>query len=334
MSAALGPAMAALVAIEAAASTCTAALCLAALSGSLQRPLRWIEGAIVVAVAEGAVVTAVTGVSPWTIQPLASFVVLVALSVIADPGLRAERLGAEGPAGTSAAITLAGPRETGVRLNFFRLFWVFSLWCFLGFVLEEVWWVAVVEPGTFQNRAGLLFGPFSPIYGLGSTLLTVVLNRFSRAGARAVFLASAVCGCVFEVAAGLYMQSGYGAVSWDYSDATVLGLLPDPLSQLTGGRTCLLFALIWGLLGLLWIRVMMPRIVGLVDRIPWRLRYAATGLCFALMMANGLMTLQALGCWQARLGGRAPSTPIESFYATQFGNDFMSSRFESMTVTP
>lgn len=310
-------------------SACTAALVLAVLSGSLRRPLRWVERAIMVAIAECVGVAAVTGVNLWTVQPLTSFVVLVALSVIADPRLRAERAEHGG-----AAIALEGSREAGVQLNFFRLFWVCIFWCFLGFVLEELWWVLVVEPGTFQNRAGLLFGPFSPIYGLGSMLLTVVLNRFSRAGARAVFLASAVCGCVFEVAVGLYMQSGYGAVSWDYSDATVLGLFPDPLSQLTGGRTCLLFALIWGLLGLLWIRVMMPRIVRLVDRIPWRLRYAATGLCFALMMANGLMTLQALGYWQARLGGDVPSTPIESFYATQFGNDFMSSRFESMTVTP
>lgn len=318
---------------EVALSVGTAALCLLVMSGRLRSPMRWVERAIMVAIAECVGVAAVTGVNLWTVQPLTSFVVLVALSVLADPALRSEREGS-GRAVGGGAVAIEGDGTTAIRLNFFRLFWICMFWCFLGCVLEELWWVLVVEPGTFQNRTGLLFGPFSPIYGLGSMLLTVILNRFSRRGWPAVFVASAVCGCVFEVAVGAYMQSGYGTVSWDYSDATVLGLVADPLSRLTGGRTSLQFALIWGALGLLWIRGMLPRLIGLVDRIPWRLRYVTTALCFALMMANGLMTLQALGYWQARLGGAQPTGAVESFYASQFDNDFMKSRFESMTITP
>lgn len=328
----------ALILVEVFMSACAAALCLLVLSDRLRSPMRWIEVFIVLAIVEVVSVAGITGVGPWVFQPLAVFTVLCALSVVADPRLRRERE-AEGHGGHAGGIVgsllaISSSKEATLRLNFFRLFWVFFFWCFLGFVLEEIWWVVVVEPGTFQSRAGMLFGPFSPIYGLGATLLTVVLNRLARGSRHAIFLVSAACGCAFEVAVSFYMQSGYGATSWDYSDAMVFGLFPDPLSQLAGGRTSLLFACIWGSLGLLWIKALMPRLIGLVDRIPWKMRYLATGLCFILMMANGVMTLQALGYWQARLGGAEPTGTIERFYASQFNDEFMQRRFESMTITP
>lgn len=53
-------------------------------------------------------------------------------------------------------------------------------------------------PGEFQIRAGLLWGPFSPIYGFGAVILTILLNRFYKANIVVVFLVSAVVGGAFE----------------------------------------------------------------------------------------------------------------------------------------
>ncbi len=69
---------------------------------------------------------------------------------------------------------------------------------FLGDMVETVYHVAVVDPGVYQDRAGLLFGPFSPIYGFGATLMTIALNRFHNAHIIVVFLVSAVIGGAFE----------------------------------------------------------------------------------------------------------------------------------------
>ena len=79
-----------------------------------------------------------------------------------------------------------------IRLDFFNLFWIFVLASFLGDMVETVYHVAVVDPGVYQDRAGLLFGPFSPIYGFGATLMTIALNRFHNAHIIVVFLVSSV----------------------------------------------------------------------------------------------------------------------------------------------
>ena len=84
----------------------------------------------------------------------------------------------------------------------------------------------------------------------------------------------------------------------------------------------------------MWIKLILPILLKVVNLIPWKARYAVTTLCAALMVVNGVMTLQSLDCWYERLSGKAPESPIEEFYADHFDNDRMQNRFQSMTITP
>ena len=115
-----------------------------------------------------------------------------------------------------------------LRLDFFNLFWIFSVCCILGLVLEIVWRMIVVDPGHYENRAGLLFGPFSPIYGFGTVLVTLALNRLYK-NPIATFFISAVVGGGFERATALFMKASFGVTAWDYSDYVIFGM-PDPVA--------------------------------------------------------------------------------------------------------
>ena len=280
------------------------------------------------------------GIGPFLLRPAAQLVILIALSATVDPTLRQERelqrRLQEMLDRDAAAEGMLGRDETGegyIKLNYFNLFWVFFVCSVLGLILEEVWHMVVVDPGVYQDRAGMLFGPFSPIYGFGAVLMTMALNRFYKKNPLIIFLVSALIGGAFEVFVGWFMQTSFGVVSWSYSHIRLFGM-SDPIAVLTGGRTCTPFACMWGLGGLIWIKVLLPRLLKLINMIPWKRRYSATVILTAVMLIDGVMTLQSLDYWYQRVNGTVRNIPVAQFYDKHFDNEYMENRFQSMTMSP
>ena len=280
------------------------------------------------------------GIGPFLLRPAVQLVILIALSATVDPTLRQERelqrRLQEMLDRDAAAEGMLGRDETGegyIKLNYFNLFWVFFVCSVLGLILEEVWHMVVVDPGVYQDRAGMLFGPFSPIYGFGAVLMTMALNRFYKKNPLIIFLVSALIGGAVEVFVGWFMQTSFGVVSWSYSHIRLFGM-PDPIAVLTGGRTCTPFACMWGLGGLIWIKVLLPRLLKLINMIPWKRRYSATVILTAVMLIDGVMTLQSLDYWYQRVNGTVRNIPVAQFYDKHFDNEYMENRFQSMTMSP
>lgn len=291
-------------------------------------------------VAELLVDVMLQGIGPFLLRPAVQLVILIALSATVDPTLRQERelqrRLQEMLDRDAAAEGMLGRDETGegyIKLNYFNLFWVFFVCSVLGLILEEVWHMVVVDPGVYQDRAGMLFGPFSPIYGFGAVLMTMALNRFYKKNPLIIFLVSALIGGAFEVFVGWFMQTSFGVVSWSYSHIRLFGM-PDPIAVLTGGRTCTPFACMWGLGGLIWIKVLLPRLLKLINMIPWKRRYSATVILTAVMLIDGVMTLQSLDYWYQRVNGTIRNIPVAQFYDKHFDNEYMENRFQSMTMSP
>ena len=281
------------------------------------------------------------GIGTNLIPDAIQLVILLTLSITVDPSLRHERhlqrVARDLTDREAANVGMLGRDLEGkgyIELNFFNLFWVFVVCCVLGLIIETIYHMVIVEPGVYQDRAGMLFGPFSPIYGFGAVLMTVALNRFYKANPVIIFVVSAVIGGLFEAATAWFMEVGFGAVAWDYSGSTIFGLFPDPIAELFGGRTSALFMCMWGVLGFVWIKLCLPWLLKLINIIPWKVRYSFTALCTVLMLVNGVMTFEALDCWFERLSGITGTTPVEEFFATHFDDEYMAHRFESMTITP
>ena len=271
------------------------------------------------------------GISPWIIIYAVNMGVLIAILTYIDPTLSEERelqrklrdmdTRSEAEAGT------LGRDKTGegyIALDFFNLFWIFAIACVFGDFIETIYHFVVVVPGEWEIRAGMLWGPFSPIYGFGAVLMTIALNRFHKANVVIIFLVSAVIGGAFEYLVSWFMEFAFGAVAWDYT-GTFLSI---------GGRTNFMFMCMWGILGVVWIKLALPWVLKLVNLIPWKWRYSLTSICAGLMIFDGTMTLITLDCWYERLAGLEPDNAIAWFCAEHFNNDFMANRFESMSIDP
>ena len=266
-------------------------------------------------------------------RQLVTLAILIAIWTFLDPQLRDERrlqrkLRDQELCASAQEGTL-GRDASGrgyITLNFFNIFWIFVLCSVIGLVIEDVFHLLTV--GGYQDRAGLLYGPFSPIYGFGAVLLTMILNRFYKSNPVVIFVVSAIVGGGFEYLVSFFMQFAFGITAWDYSGQ------PWWYLSFGGGRTCGLFMIFWGALGLLWIRVLLPRVLALINHIPWNWRYAVTSVAAVLLIADGVLTVISLDCWYERLAGNAPDSPVASFCAEHYDDAFMSNRFQTMTIDP
>lgn len=275
-----------------------------------------------------------TGLSTELIAPGVNMIILIVLESYSDPALRQERRlqrrlqelewRSEAEEGTLGLDTSG---KGYITLNFFNLFWIFVVGCFVGLVIELAWHMIVVEPGVYQDRAGLLYGPFSPIYGIGAALMTIALNRFHDKSPIIIFLVSAIIGGAFEFFVSWFMEVSFGIVAWDYS-GTFLNIQ---------GRTNFMFMCIWGVLGLLWVKFATPLLLKIINKIPWNWRYMVTSLCTALIAVDCVLTLAAFDCWFQREAGTMDyegPTAIEVFCNENYDNEFMANRFQSMSINP
>lgn len=257
------------------------------------------------------------GATPWALVYVFQVVCLVSFQLAGDEALaRNRRFHAPWDAPTDPT------RRDFIPLNFFNLFWVFTVASVVGLVVEVVF--HALTTGAYQDRAGMLWGPFSPIYGFGATLMTIALNRWWRSPKIVVFLVAGAIGSAFEFATSLFMEKAFGVTAWDYS-GTFLNI---------GGRTNFAFFCAWGLLGLVWIKLLLPDVLRLVDAIPLRLRAVVTIVVALLLAVDGVMTLVTIDRWYDREAGRAADGAVVTWIDAHFDNEWMAHRFQTMHLRP
>ena len=160
------------------------------------------------------------------------------------------------------------------------LFFAFS---FVGWLWEVM--LHVVSDGVFVNR-GVLHGPWLPIYGAGSILILLVLNRLRGKPVAEFFAAIVLCGVVEYATSWLLEVTQNGMKWWDYS-GYFLNL---------NGRICAEGLLAFGLGGMAVVYAAAPLLDNLIRRLPRRVLLPAA-LCLSLVF-----------CTDALYSARRPNT--------------------------
>lgn len=203
-------------------------------------------------------------------------------------------------------------------LSFAKLFWLFLVGSFIGTILETIW--ALVTLGRFEMRVGMVWGPFIPVYGGGAVAITVCLYKLRKSNALIIYLASAVIGAAFEYLSSYITEVFFGVISWDYSN-TLLNL---------DGRTNLMFAMIWGFLGLVWLRYVYPTFSRLIEKIPKKTGNYITALLVIFMIINSIMSVAAVHRMRQRAENKPATSKFTQWVDDTFGDDYMSFMFPNM----
>lgn len=201
-----------------------------------------------------------------------------------------------------------------------QLVWIFMGMSVVGLMGETL--QHLVAFGELESRAGFIWGPFSPIYGLAAVLLTMLLEPLQDKGVPLLLAVSAVVGGSLEYFASWAMETFWGVVAWSY--------LNIPLNF--DGRTDVFHCLIWGTIGVLWVKVGLQLCQRIFNRVntagtPYRAATAALSIFMALDIA---MTIIVLLRADARTDGIPPQNPIEQFCDTAYPTDMLQKRFHNM----
>lgn len=201
---------------------------------------------------------------------------------------------------------------------FTKLFYLFLFGSMLGTLFETIW--ALFAEGHFEVRVGMVYGPFIPVYGGGACFLTAVLYKLYKLSDTLIFVISAVVGAGFEYFCSWFQETLFGTVSWDYSN-TAFNL---------DGRTNLMYALIWGFLGLVWVRYLYPWASMLIEKIPKRAGSIITTFLIVFMLINAFMSVSATYRWTQRAEGVPASNSFDRYLDKHFDDDKMNFLFPHM----
>lgn len=209
-----------------------------------------------------------------------------------------------------------------MRLGWYQVVIIFFIGCMAGLLLEEIWMLATA--GLTENRVGLVWGPFSPLYGTGAVLLTVACFKMRQHGARTwqIFLLSAAIGGLLEQLTGWTMETLFSAESWTYLH------LPDHITQWVAWR----FLFFWGLLGVVWARAVMPRLLYQIGMPTSRRQVLFVTLVAIYLVADIGMTMACFTRKTQRDAGRPATTAFEQWVDEHYTDEFIAGRFQNLKI--
>ncbi|MGN0301873.1 MAG: putative ABC transporter permease, partial [Anaerotardibacter sp.] len=171
-------------------------------------------------------------------------------------------------------------------------------------------------------RAGLVWGPFSPIYGAAASVMLLILEPFLALPTLVLFLVAGVVGGGLEYLAHWAMETFWGVVAWSYQD------WPCNFN----GRTDLAHSILWGAIGVLWLRLGVP----ICDKIfahvnVESLSYKVISSCLAVfMVVNIFFTVTSLLRADERTREIPPNDVIDEICDTYLPDEYLRSRFNNM----
>ena len=187
------------------------------------------------------------------------------------------------------------------------LFFTYSIF---GWIMEVI--LSIIQRKKLINR-GFLIGPYCPIYGIGVILITIFLAKYKEDRIITFVMSILICGTL-EYFTSYFMEKIFHARWWDYSNKKMN----------INGRICLIFCIVWGVLGIVFIKWLYPFIEYTFDRITFKtLAQVTTVLATVFMIFNISISSLAAQRQYARRNKVMAKNDIDVFLDKYYPDEFM-----------
>lgn len=199
----------------------------------------------------------------------------------------------------------------------FKVFIIFMIGSILGYVVEMI--VAFVQNGHFVSRQGLLYGPFTPVYGIGILVYYIFFKIVKNRNKKIVFISSMILGGITEYLCSYIQEKVFGTVSWDYSNWLFN----------INGRTTLIHCTYWGLAGLLYVSYIEPLIPKIEEAVRnHKIKIMATSVAIFMVFNVAISSMAAIR-QKERQENIAANSKIDVFLDNTYPDEYMDEVFEN-----
>ena len=196
-----------------------------------------------------------------------------------------------------------------------KIFIIFMIGSLIGYIVEMI--VALVQNGHLESRQGVLYGPFTPVYGIGIIVFYLFFNKVDTRQKGKIFIMSMILGGITEYLCSFLQEKIFGTVSWDYSN-WIFNI---------NGRTTLIHCTYWGIAGILYISYIEPLIPKINELLNKNLTKILAVSLAVFMIFNITISSMAALRQKERNDNIAPQNKIDEFLDANYPDYYMNKVF-------
>lgn len=200
----------------------------------------------------------------------------------------------------------------------YTLFWALVVFSFLGYVTEMAYQYHLTREHC--SRKGVIYGPFSEIYGIGAVIAILTSRRLYRKNILFLFIFCTVFGGAYEYFASLFQEVVFKTSAWNYEEE-MLNIQ---------GRTNLKFSLYWATFGVIAIRYVYPLMCRQLKRIPKKNNVILTCTAFMLISTDAFLSTIAMSRYRERHYNIPATTKFQVFLDETYPDSLMKKIYPDM----
>ena len=208
---------------------------------------------------------------------------------------------------------------------FKKLFIIFIIGCLFGNYYEMILNLVrhYLRDGSFfwEVRRGFIYGPLSPVYGAGAVLMTMAFAEKNYKWHQ-ILIYGSLLGGSFEYIISFLQETFIGTVSWNYTKY--------PLD--INGRTTIPIMFLWGMICVVFIKLIYPMISKYIEKIPYKPGIIITNILVVFISLDAFISFTAVIRQTLRREGYPPYSIIGEICDKIYTDERLKKAYPNMKI--